>query len=435
MKNSKFKLFFLGAVLLLSVSAAAVFYEFDKEQTITLGIYSDSSWNVPNSEGTKVIDYAIKRFEKENRGVKIKYESGLEKNDYMDWLSEKIVSDKSPDVFIVPSKQFNMLASIGSMTKLNGYMKAEGIDKKIFYNGAYDAGRYSENQYALPYETNPMMMCINTELMKKEGIGLPRSSWTIEDLYDICQKVSKDINNDGIVDQFGIADYTWENAVFAYGAELFGNDGSSANFTSSKVRKALTMIEKLNVLSGNYKPGSDDFDKGKVAFLPMTLAQYRTYESYPYRVAKYSSFSWTCIKMPSESKKICGTNSETSLFAVSSQSHRKKLAWKFVKLLCCDKKVQQYLLKHSQGSTVLRSVISSRQAKRFLEEDGITHNALTTGSLDEILNNMKASQNFKKYGEAMEQADYLISKALEKREVDTEISKIQEQIENTLINK
>ena len=70
-----------------------------------------------------------------------------------------------------------------------------------------------------------------------------------------------------------------------------------------------------------------------------------------------------------------------------------------------------------------------------MEEDGITHNALTTGSLDEILNNMKASQNFKKYGEAMEQADYLISKALEKREVDTEISKIQEQIENTLINK
>ena len=243
MKNSKFKLFFLGAVLLLSVSAAAVFYEFDKEQTITLGIYSDSSWNVPNSEGTKVIDYAIKRFEKENRGVKIKYESGLEKNDYMDWLSEKIVSNKSPDVFIVPSKQFNMLASIGSMTKLNGYMKAEGIDKKIFYNGAYDAGSYSENQYALPYETNPMMMCINTELMKKEGIGLPRSSWTIEDLYDICQKVSKDINNDGMVDQFGIADYTWENAVFAYGAELFGNDGSSANFTSSKVRKALREIK------------------------------------------------------------------------------------------------------------------------------------------------------------------------------------------------
>ena len=51
-----------------------------------------------------MIDYAIRRFEKENRGVKIKYESGLEKNDYMDWLSEKIVANKSPDVFIVPSR-------------------------------------------------------------------------------------------------------------------------------------------------------------------------------------------------------------------------------------------------------------------------------------------------------------------------------------------
>lgn len=84
---------------------------------------------------------------------------------------------------------------------------------------------------------------------EKEGIDLPGSSWTIEDLYDICQRVSKDVNNDGIVDQFGIADYTWENAVFAYGAKLFGNDGSSADFTSSKVRRALTMMEKLNALS------------------------------------------------------------------------------------------------------------------------------------------------------------------------------------------
>lgn len=173
MKNSKLKLFLLGAALLLSVGAAAVFYESNKEQTITLGIYVDSSWNVPNSEGTKVIDYAIRRFEKENRGVKIKYESGLEKNDYMDWLSEKIVANKSPDVFIVPSRQFNMLASIGSMAKLDGYIEKEGIDRKIFYDGAYEAGRYSENQYALPYETNPMMMCVNTELMKKEGIDLP----------------------------------------------------------------------------------------------------------------------------------------------------------------------------------------------------------------------------------------------------------------------
>ena len=50
MKNSKLKLFLLGAALLLSVGAAAVFYESNKEQTITLGIYVDSSWNVPNSE-------------------------------------------------------------------------------------------------------------------------------------------------------------------------------------------------------------------------------------------------------------------------------------------------------------------------------------------------------------------------------------------------
>ena len=52
MKNSKLKLFLLGAALLLSVGAAAVFYESNKEQTITLGIYVDSSL-ITQSGGSK----------------------------------------------------------------------------------------------------------------------------------------------------------------------------------------------------------------------------------------------------------------------------------------------------------------------------------------------------------------------------------------------
>ena len=40
---------------------------------------------------------------------------------------------------------------------------------------------------------------------------------------------------------------------------------------------------------------SEDFDQGKVAFCPLTFAQYRTYQPYPYRISKYTSFKWSCI--------------------------------------------------------------------------------------------------------------------------------------------
>ena len=57
-----------------------------------------------------------------------------------------------------------------------------------------------------------------------------------------------------------------------------------------KLKKALSLITQLKALNGNYDVTSKDFDEGKVAFLPMSLATYRTYKPYPYHIAKYSTF-------------------------------------------------------------------------------------------------------------------------------------------------
>ncbi len=52
-----------------------------------------------------------------------------------------------------------------------------------------------------------IMMCVNKDLLEKEGISIPESGWTLEDFYEICKKVTKDTNGDGVVDQYGITDY------------------------------------------------------------------------------------------------------------------------------------------------------------------------------------------------------------------------------------
>ena len=66
--------------------------------------------------------------------------------------------------------------------------------------------------------------------------------------------------------------------------------------------KALGLITQLKALNGNYEVTMKDFDEGKVAFIPMSLAMYRTYKPYPYHVAKYSTFSWSCVTMPASQK-------------------------------------------------------------------------------------------------------------------------------------
>ena len=62
----------------------------------------------------------------------------------------------------------------------------------------------------------------------------------------------------------------------------------------------------------------------------MTLAQYRTYKPYPYHVAKYSNFTWTCIPMPGASGSTPSTLVDTSLFALSSRASASKEAKEFM---------------------------------------------------------------------------------------------------------
>ncbi|MGC4440396.1 extracellular solute-binding protein, partial [Streptococcus suis] len=104
---------FVASVVLVVLSVLGYWWYQGQTIVITLGTYADSSWGVPSSS-SKVIDEAIARFEKKHPKVKVVYETGIRKKDYADWLAQKIVSGKEPDVFVVPDDDFSRLASIGA---------------------------------------------------------------------------------------------------------------------------------------------------------------------------------------------------------------------------------------------------------------------------------------------------------------------------------
>lgn len=423
------KVAIVSGLIISLILASSLFMWLKAPKTITLGFYSDSSWGVRNDKGYSFIDHAIKEFEKQNPNVKIKYESGIRQKNYLDWLSDKIISNQTPDVYLVSPKDLGYLASIGAMQNLDPALHFSKFDTKDYYPVTLEAGRYNGHQYALPLEADPTVLCVNTDLLKKEGITVPRSGFTLEEFYQICRQVTKDTNNDGTLDQFGFADYSWKDTVQAYGAHLFSTDGSKSYFNSKQVRQALVMSEKFYNLQKGAKVSADDFDQGKVAFLPMTLAQYRTYKSYPYRIARYSSFRWTCIKMPAIDPKVRSTAVETSTLALSSHSKHPILALRFLKFLSADKKIQARLLEDSQGASVLTSVMNGPKTQALLAQGIKDDNALTTKNYAEIMDNATVTPKFRHYSNVMEKADYLIERALNEGDIDAQLSDIQKQIQ------
>ena len=427
--------YLLVVLFILSLMLLGWNYYNQQDKTLTIDIYTDSSWGVPNSNEYKFIDYVTRKFEKQNPHVKVRYETGISKDDYMDWLAEKILKNKTPDVFIVPANRFSLLSSTGALANLTYFTKLDHTPfSKLYYPANYSAGKYKGAQYALPFESNPTLMCVNTDLLKRNGLKVPNSNWTITHFYELCRKMNQDTNHDGTIDQFGFADYDWQDAIMAYGTDLFNPSGTESYFNTSKVRNALFMMSKLYNLQNSYNVTSDDFDKGKVAFLPMTLAQYRTYESYPYHIARYSSFLWTCIRMPAINKNIASTSVETTLFGMAAHTKHPILAWKLLKMLCANQKVQQKLFETSQGASVMKSVMQSNQVQKILKAENVGDDALTENKFNNIMYRAKNIPEFKNYNNVIHKADYLIEEAIEKNTIGTELSNIQIQIQNDLNN-
>ena len=424
----KWRLRHLVVLVLVFVSVILSFalWSCSHEKVLRIGVYAGSSWDVPNSRENKALDTLIKKFEKTHPHVKIIYESGIPKKNYADWLAEQVLKGEQPDLFMVPENDFSMLASAGALKSLDTLLTDD--ERTAFYPVAYEAGQYQGVSYALPVESNPIMMCVNKDLLEKEGISIPESGWTLADFYEICKKVTKDTNGDGVVDQYGITDYTWQQALIAYGGHL--TDKSGINVDSAEMHQALAFMSKLDMLSQHYKVTSHDFDEGRVAFYPMSLAQYRTYKPYPYHVAKYSSFSWTCIPMPTANSKVMGTQVKTSLFGMSSNTKQEKLAWEFMLLLSQDKESQQTLFEKSQGTSVLPSVVKSQQTRKILQADDFGLDSLTSERLDSMMERSIIDIGQEVDRQTLERLDYLIKEALGNQEIDSALPSIQKEIES-----
>ena len=424
----KWRLRHLVVLVLVLVSGILSFalWSSSHEKVLRIGVYAGSSWDVPNSRENKALDSLIKKFEKTHPHVKVVYESGIPKKDYADWLAEQVLKGEQPDLFMVPENDFSMLASAGALKSLDTLLTDD--ERTAFYPVAYKAGQYQGVSYALPVESNPIMMCVNKDLLEKEGISIPESGWTLADFYEICKKVTNDTNGDGVVDQYGITDYTWQQALVAYGGHL--TDKSGINVDSPEMHQALAFMSKLDMLSQHYKVIPHDFDEGRVAFYPMSLAQYRTYKPYPYHVAKYSSFSWTCIPMPTANSKVMGTQVKTSLFGMSSNTKQEKLAWEFMLLLSQDKESQQTLFEKSQGTSVLPSVVKSQQTKQILQADDFGLDSLTSERLDSMMERSIIDIGQEVDRQTLERLDYLIKEALGNQEIDSALPSIQKEIES-----
>ncbi len=131
-----------------------VFMRFRKQDTMTIGIFSGSNWDVPGTEHYDLFQKAIEKFHEDYPNIKIEYQEGIPAQYYSEWLASNILKGSEPDIFLILQEDLPTLLQIGALKNLNEEILADDSFKpNMFYQSAYLAGNDKTLQYALPFES------------------------------------------------------------------------------------------------------------------------------------------------------------------------------------------------------------------------------------------------------------------------------------------
>ncbi|HIQ75511.1 MAG TPA: extracellular solute-binding protein [Candidatus Cottocaccamicrobium excrementipullorum] len=384
------------------------------EKTLTVGLFSDSYWEVQNGYAYRMLEEAEKAFQKQYPQVQVEFTSGIMKADYSEWLAEQVLSGKAPDVFIILGEDFNDYARTGVLKDLSSFIeKDDSFDLEAYYSSALSAGQYHQIQYALPYECAPKLMFVNKTILDQEGIEMPDNQWNWEEFYQICKKTTRDTDGNGTIDQFGVVGYTWEEAFESNGVRVFNEEGTECSLTGSGAEEAVNFLERLKGLTGEYIATERDFDLGNVVFQPMLFSEFRAYQSYPLSVKKYSGFEWGCIPMPAGPEGENISTLDTLLLAMNERTAMEEEAWAFMKTMTADPKIQKKIFTYSEGVSVLRQVTEADETLEELMEDAGNTESLNLHILSNAVENAAQAPRFRNAQEAVQEVNRAVEAIME----------------------
>ena len=420
--------FLLAAVIILAAASRPV--------VLHIGFPCDSYWNVPGENYYTFIDAAIEKFEAEHPNVKVEYTSGIRVEDYTEWLSGQYLLGQEPDVMVILPEDFVIFSDTASLRELDPFMKQDPeVDLSGFYPAALQAGADKGKQYALPLECVPQMMFINKTLLQKEHIRIPDNDWTWDEFYSLCEQLTRDTDGDGIVDQFGVYDYGWEEALVANGCSLFSEDGQHCLLNQSAQESAMQFARQIYQLNAGTDLSDKTFDEGRVAFRPMLFSEYRSYEPYPWRIKRSSNFEWDCIAMPSGTSAGGGNYSRLStlMLGISQRTQHSRLSWELLKTIACTEEMQTMVYTELSGVSALHRVTESDEVARLLQMDSQDTASRGMSTLPAIMEDTLATPRFARYHQAMESADRLITEAMSAdKNFELQLLQIQQQLDVTL---
>ncbi|MCY4541020.1 MAG: extracellular solute-binding protein, partial [Rhodobacteraceae bacterium] len=145
---------------------------------------------------------AIAEFESENPGVTIEF-TKVNRGNCADTMTTLFAGGEPPQIVHLASFEYQNFAENGWMENLDPWLEADGIDLTGW--ASQGTCRWNCETACVMLLYFGFMMAYNAEILAAEGLDVPTA---YAELLDVERKTTKNLIDDGIIDQFGTGQET-----------------------------------------------------------------------------------------------------------------------------------------------------------------------------------------------------------------------------------
>ena len=285
-------------------------------------------------------------------------------------LEFMIVAGIPPDLTGIEQPILPKFIYLGVVEPLDDWIRNDpGFDASTLFAKCMDEGSWDGIQYAIPNVVSPVCLWYNKTLFDREGLAYPNKEWTFVDLVENSRTLTKDLDGDGILDQYGF--YTNNNHwnrypcwVWMMGGEFMSPDQKKCLFDTPQTMHAIQWLANL-ALKERVMPswtflstiGSPTlFLGGRLAMTTETRYFLQSFFLERYK-EQIKPFDWDVCELPHDKGRattfICGLN----IIPKTISRERKKMAWEYMKFLSSETGQEVY----GQMNTALPCRIESAE--------------------------------------------------------------------------
>gem|GEM_PF-5713956 len=285
--------FLLQCLLIASLMVTAISPSFAAQARLSLAFAGTYEMN----EG---IVQAARAFEQANPDIAIELLPTASGRAYYDRLTVMAVGGTAPDVALVAYQFLPPFIDMGVLIDLKPFLdRPGGLRERDFVPIVLESLSFDGKLYAIPRDFTPVSMYINVDMLDKTGVPVPDPlvPLTTDGYLELGRRVTRDLNGDGIFDQFVAASFPWSATVQIFGGQLWDHYRNPTRSTANdpNVMEAFEWVRDLRLLHQVIPPfgQSASFHSGQAA----------TYFSGRYEVPNLrgtAEFTWDVRPFPVE---------------------------------------------------------------------------------------------------------------------------------------